>query len=71
MGRDFWQPLIDMLDNRFLREKTISPKDLDLLYVTDSPEEAVSYVRDIGLRKFGLSYGAQVKRRWFLFEWGR
>lgn len=70
MGKDYWQPLMDMMDERLLREKTISPEDLKLLFITDSPEEAVSYVRDIGLSKFGLSYGAKVKRRWFLLEWG-
>ncbi|MCS6777172.1 MAG: TIGR00730 family Rossman fold protein [Chloroherpetonaceae bacterium] len=71
MGRHYWQPLLDMLDNRLLQEKTIAPEDLNLLYVTDSPEDAVNYVRDIGLSRFGLTYGPRIKRRWFLLEWGR
>lgn len=71
MGRHYWQPLLDMLDNRLLQEKTIAPEDLNLLYITDSPEEAVNYVRDIGLSRFGLTYGPRLKRRWFLLEWER
>lgn len=68
MGSEFWQPLLDVLRDRLLREGTIAQKDFDLLFLTDSPEEAATYVRDIGMKKFGLSYAQKIKRRWFLGE---
>lgn len=69
VGTDFWKPLMDnVIRDRLLAEATISPKDLDLLYMTDSPERAVDFVRDIAMQRFGLSYGRKMKRRWFLGE---
>lgn len=69
VGTDFWKPLMDnVIRDRLLAEATISPKDLDLLYMTDSPELAVDFVRDIAMQRFGLSYGRKMKRRWFLGE---
>jgi len=69
VGKDFWEPLWEgVLRDRLLRDKTISASDLDFLYLTDSPEEAVNYVRDLAMRRFGLTYGPQMKRRWWLFE---
>lgn len=44
--RNYWQGLIDWLHATLLAEGKISPKDPDLLLVTDSPEE----VRDIVVR---------------------
>lgn len=69
IGTDFWQPLLDYLQSTLLAEQTISTGDLNLITVTDSPEEAVAAIREIGLSKFGLSYGPRIKRRWFLGEW--
>ena len=42
-GSAYWQGLLDWLRNTMLAEGKISPPDLDLLVVSDSPEE----VRDI------------------------
>ncbi len=69
VGRDYWQPLLDALRGTLLAEGTIDPADLAILFVTDSPDEAVAHVRDVAMSKFGLKYGAQkVRRRWWLFE---
>lgn len=68
VGGDFWQPLVDVLRERLLREGTITEADLGLLHVVETPEEAVAHVREIGMRKFGLTYGPTMKRRWFLGE---
>lgn len=45
MGRDFWQPLIDFMDNVLLKNNTIYPEDIERLLITDSPEEALAHVR--------------------------
>jgi uncharacterized protein (TIGR00730 family) len=69
VGKDFWEPLWNgVLKDRLLAEKTISPGDLDFLFLTDDPDEAVNYVRDIALQRFGLTYGAKMHRRWWLGE---
>jgi predicted Rossmann-fold nucleotide-binding protein len=62
MGRAFWQPLIDFLHDRLIREKTIEPADADRIMLTDSAEEAVRSITDVGMRRFGLTYGPRIKR---------
>ena len=68
MGREYWQPLIDFLRERPLAFHTIDPEDLDRFYVTDSPEEAATLIRDEALAKFGLRYRKPPRKRRFLFE---
>ena len=36
--------------------------------MTDSAEEAVELITQTALNRFGLTYGATPKRRWFLWE---
>lgn len=45
-GTDYWQGLLQWLRDVMLAEGKISPDDVDLLVVTDSPEEAVRVIRD-------------------------
>lgn len=69
MDKGFWEPLVEkMLKERLLEERAISPKDLNLFLLTDSPQEAVHHIKTIALKRFGLTYGPQAKRRWFLGE---
>jgi uncharacterized protein (TIGR00730 family) len=68
MGREFWQPLLDFMDQRLVPEGTVDPVDPKRLAVTDSVEEAVSAITDAAMRRFGLTYRAPVTRRWFLWE---
>jgi len=69
VGKEFWKPLVeDVFRDRLLEEATISPGDLDLVMVTDSPDEAVEFIRQIAQRRFGLKYGKKPQKRWFLGE---
>jgi len=43
---DYWQGMLEWLRERTLPEGLISPDDMELLHVTDSPEEAVARVVD-------------------------
>ncbi len=43
-GKEFWGGLIDWIKDQMLGNATISPEDLNLLFVTDSPQEAVDVV---------------------------
>jgi hypothetical protein len=42
MGRDYWQPLFDLLRGTMVEEGTIAAADVDRLTLTDSPEEAMA-----------------------------
>ena len=44
-GSEYWAGLLHWLRQVMLDEGKISPEDVDLLYVTDSPEEAVEIIR--------------------------
>ncbi|HET6323090.1 MAG TPA: TIGR00730 family Rossman fold protein [Planctomycetaceae bacterium] len=68
VGKDYWQPLLDFLRGRLIEAKTIDPIDAERILVTDSAEDAVDCVRDVALRQFGLTYGPQIKPRWWLGE---
>jgi uncharacterized protein (TIGR00730 family) len=68
MGHEFWQPLLEFLENRLVREGTVAPGDVKRLTVTDSVDEAVTAILDAATRRFGLTYHEPVKRRWFLGE---
>jgi uncharacterized protein (TIGR00730 family) len=68
MGREYWQPLIDFLRLRLLPEKAIDRLDLERIVVTDDAQQAVESITDVGMKRFGLTYGPKLKRRWFLWE---
>lgn len=44
MGVDFWTPLIDFMVNTLVVHKTIDLEDVNKLYITDSPQEAVEHI---------------------------
>jgi uncharacterized protein (TIGR00730 family) len=68
MGVDFWKPMIDFLRSRMVAAGTLGEKDVGSLLLTDSAVEAVSHIRDQGLKQFGLRYAAPLKSRWILGE---
>jgi predicted Rossmann-fold nucleotide-binding protein len=41
---DYWEELLDWLREEMLDDGLISPGDVDLLYATDDPKEAVELV---------------------------
>jgi uncharacterized protein (TIGR00730 family) len=53
MGKDFWQPLMDFV-YKMAEEGTISPEDPDLIFFTDSIEEAKAHLQRNAVRQFGL-----------------
>ncbi len=67
VGKEFWTPLIEMLREKMLADGTIDEDDVAMLRVTDSPEEAVTYITSVATTKFGLRFEPK-KRRWFLGE---
>lgn len=68
IGSDFWSPLVQFMHDRLVAQQTISEPDFRLLHLMDSPAEALEALRDMAIRRFGLTYGPRMKRRRFLFE---
>jgi uncharacterized protein (TIGR00730 family) len=44
VGVSFWQGLMDWIKSTLLETKKISPKDIDLISLVDTPEEAVEII---------------------------
>ena len=65
MGRDYWRGLLEFVE-QMAAAGTISRSDLDLIYVTDSVEEAIAHIREKAIAPFGLKL---VKRLPHNFRW--
>jgi uncharacterized protein (TIGR00730 family) len=52
-GTDYWNGLLEWMKGSLLAEKKISPEDLEMLFVTDSPAEAVAHVVDCQPKRSG------------------
>jgi len=44
MGGSYWKGLLDWFKNTLVKEKCISPSDIDLITLMDKPEDVVSYI---------------------------
>ena len=44
MGTEFWSKMSEFLELTMVPEKTIEPQDLELLYFTDSYDDAAAYI---------------------------
>lgn len=64
-GTEYHQHLIEHI-KMMVAEKTVSPKDPDLILVTDSMDEAVEYIR----KKTEIGFGLRLKPRLVLGESG-
>lgn len=65
MGKEFWKPVLDLLDT-FDREKTASRTEFDTLLVTDSITEMTEFIQVKAIKRFKLAKQLQIKRsRWF------
>ena len=68
MGREFWAPLMEFMSERLVKARTIDAVDLERITITDSADEAVQVITEVAKRRFGLTYGARMKRRWIFGE---
>lgn len=54
MGLDYWQPLKSFMEERLVKEKTISEDDYRRIIFTDSIEQALCSVQDAMNQRFGI-----------------
>jgi uncharacterized protein (TIGR00730 family) len=64
--KDFHKKVIEHTE-LMKEEATISPEDLKLCLFTDSVEEAVAYLKENAIGRFGLKQEG-IKKDWWLFE---
>ena len=63
LGTDYWLPLVSFLRNSVLSNAAIDHRDLDQILVTDSPQEAMSFIQRVSTERFGLRYVHRDPRR--------
>lgn len=54
VGKEFWSGLLDWIKDTLLKEGNISPNDLNLISVVDTPEEVLEVI-DAFYKKYNLS----------------
>jgi uncharacterized protein (TIGR00730 family) len=65
MGTDYWRELIGFID-KMAQHGTISASDLNLIYATDSVEEAIAHIESKAIEPFGLKRVARIRKH---FPW--
>ena len=45
MGREYWQGLLDWLQNSMLQKDMILPYDLEMIQIIDEPEDIVKHIK--------------------------
>ncbi|MBI3415259.1 MAG: TIGR00730 family Rossman fold protein [Verrucomicrobia bacterium] len=53
VGIDYWREMVGFIE-KMARVGTISTKDLDLIFVTDSADDAIEHIRNKAITPFGL-----------------
>lgn len=61
MGTEYWRELIDLM-RKMANAGTISTADLDLIYATDSVDDALEYIRTKAIAPFGLKLIHRIER---------
>lgn len=54
VGKEFWEPLRVLIEERLVEAKTINPADTQTLYFTDSPREAALFIQAVATDRFEL-----------------
>jgi uncharacterized protein (TIGR00730 family) len=65
MGTDYWRELIDVIA-RMARLGMIGVSDPDLIFATDSVEDAIAHIRGKAIEPFGLKLVTRMRRH---FPW--
>jgi uncharacterized protein (TIGR00730 family) len=60
MDAAYWTPIVDLLRRQLLGRGAIDARDLDLLSITDSPEEAAACLQRCARKRFGLALATPV-----------
>ncbi|MBX7143607.1 MAG: TIGR00730 family Rossman fold protein [Oligoflexia bacterium] len=68
IGKEYWAPLMEFLNNTLLMRGAIDAKDKDIFFVTDDPQEALARIKQEAFDDFGLRYRYRPARWKILWE---
>lgn len=68
-GKSYWDGLLAFLKDTVYTAGNISPSDLELIKLTDDPVEALNWITDAVVKKYGLRYVSR-KKPWRFFGEG-
>lgn len=69
-GTEFWQPMLDFLQEKMVTGKTIDQADVDRFILSDSPQDIAQRIRAVAMAQFKLKTGKRTPH-WWLGENGR
>jgi len=70
MGTDYWRDLLPFI-HKMAKQGMIAASDLELVYATDSVDDAIAHIREMAIGPFGLRLVHRVKpHRFWLREHG-
>jgi hypothetical protein len=55
IGSAYWKRLIEFMQ-MMVEQGTLSPEDMNLIYLTDSIEEAMAHIKKYAVERFHLTY---------------
>lgn len=61
IGKSYWEPLRELIQERFVQAKTIDSADAQKILFTDSADEAVEYIRRMAELEFGVKLNKNLK----------
>lgn len=70
LGKAYWEPLLQFIRSPLLEAGAIDARDVGIFHLTDSPDEALTLVKQSAFDEFGLRYRYRPKRRKLLGEIG-
>jgi uncharacterized protein (TIGR00730 family) len=63
MGTDYWGEILPFI-HKMAKAGMIAPSDLNLVYATDSVDDAIAHIRKKGIEPFGLRLVRRVRAPW-------
>jgi hypothetical protein len=63
MGTAYWKELIEFI-RKMAELGTINEADIDLIYATDSVDQAIEHIRAKAIEPFGLRLSTRIRRHY-------
>ena len=68
VGVDYWTPLFEFIKNQLAYHGAIDPADMNRLFLTDSPEEAVKFIQNATSPTRQKREEKKLRIKWYLWE---
>ena len=68
VDKDYWQPLINYLNDTLLKFGAIQAKDIEIFHLVDTAEQAIAVVKEHAFTELGIKYKNKPMRWKILWE---